>query len=745
MKNNMLKYIAIAAAFLATAVNASAQYKIEGGVGTSKQVTGPDTNGDYTIRLETFATGSTTVTESSTPVDVVLVLDVSGSMDYSKGTPTRVSSYVTYNDVLNGNNTYFVNNNGTYERVYARTYRERQTTYYELYRYPANPQRITRATSAANCRSNELYTGSSRMQELQKAVGAFIDQIELNDHQDKDGKERDGRLGNRISIVKFASNSTNTVGNDTYTDNPYTLNYSQIVMNLTNVEGNTDAMKAAVNGFQSMGGTQAGYGMNHAVRALANADATHNKVVVFFTDGDPDDNRAAIGNANNGGTNAYRVKNTLGAVIYTIGMFTESPDPTGNTYKYLNYVSSNYPQATVTNNGTMTSGTGSDQGYYQDASGNVSLKKIFEDIASGIGGSTETVGSSTQVRDVVTNSFVLPNTVTAADVHVYTSAATGDASGTDETNPAGWATPVDITSSVTPTIVNVDADGNPTDDATKVKNKALFVEGFDYSKDDTNEGDGDGNWVGVRFKNNRYFWAGKKLIITFKVKADSEATGGESLTNTENSGVYVYNEEDGTYTCVNSYEQPHTTLSVNIKIRKTGLRHGESATFELMRIRPKGYDPYGATLKDKVANLEYNLIGKPVPDTHAYSGSSTQPDMSDYYEGMGWEGFKKVILTNKGDDGDEVVKIILALDPYWVYLVLEDDWGWAYTMTGDTNQVGEDGTYTTSSVEVNPFRFHNDEKPDAVKHAEAIMINHFKSSLSGAKVEHDKSSKVESF
>lgn len=758
MKNNMLKYIAIAAAFLATAVNASAQYKIEGGVGTSKQVTGPDTNGDYTIRLETFATGSTTVTESSTPVDVVLVLDVSGSMDFPKGAITAETKAFTYNDIANSEYTYFYYWQNNYWKVYPR----HDGNNYDLYVYPGNPQRIGNARDAADTPITRYHQGSwyqdpyyeeitlyrgteTRMDALKDAVGAFIDQIELNDHQDKDGKEREERLGNQISIIKFAGNTTNTVGNTTYNGDGGTTNYSQIVMNLTNVEGNTDAMKAAVNGFQSMGGTQAGYGMNHAVRALANADATHNKVVVFFTDGDPDDNRAAIGNANNGGTNAYRVKNTLGTVIYTIGMFTESPDPTGNTYKYLNYVSSNYPQATVTNNGTMTSGTGSDQGYYQDASGNVSLKKIFEDIASGIGGSTETVGSSTQVRDVVTNSFVLPNTVTAADVHVYTSAATGDASGTDETNPAGWATPVDITSSVTPTIVNVDADGNPTDDATKVKNKALFVEGFDYSKDDTNEGDGDGNWVGVRFKNNRYFWAGKKLIITFKVKADSEATGGESLTNTENSGVYVYNEEDGTYTCVNSYEQPHTTLSVNIKIRKTGLRHGESATFELMRIRPKGYNPDGATLKEKVANLEYNLIGKPVPDTHAYSGSSTQPDMSDYYEGMGWEGFKKVILTNKGDDGDEVVKIILALDPYWVYLVLEDDWGWAYTMTGDTNQVGEDGTYTTSSVEVNPFRFHNDEKPDAVKHAEAIMINHFKSSLSGAKVEHDKSSKVESF
>lgn len=91
------------------------------------------------------------------------------------------------------------------------------------------------------------------------------------------------------------------------------------------------------------------------------------------------------------------------------------------------------------------------------------------------------------------------------------------------------------------------------------------------------------------------------------------------------------------------------------------------------------------------------------------------------------------------------MKDVLVLDPYWVYMVLEDDWGWAYTMTGDTNQVGDEGTYTTSSVEVNPFRFHNEEKTYAVKHAEAIRINHFKSSERNADVEHTKSSKVESF
>ena len=750
MKHNIFRYIAIAAALLATAVNAGAQDKIDNGVGTSKQVTGPDSNGNYTIRLETFATGTTTVTESATPVDVVLVLDISGSMVQPKGSQTNVANgtNISYNTVANSDVCYFYrDSDGDYDQIYTEVYNNRYYLYYDYgqgknYIYidgwgdtrtstsrprddyaPTNPN-STIFTAETNYygEATTVTAEISRINALKSAVKDFIDDIELNDHQDKQGHERD-RLGNRISIITFSNNATRVCG-------------------LTYTENNVQTLKDYVDDITVGGGTRAGRGMNEANSVLQNASSTANKVVVMFTDGAPTDDYAAI-------TSANTTKGAREAVVFTVGTFTNSPDPNSNEYKYLNAVSSNY-DSNVTfsysnNRLNITGGTGSMGGdYYKDASGNVDLKAIFKEISSGIGGSTKPVGTSTQVRDVVTNSFVLPNTVTAADVHVYTSAATGDATGSDDTNPAGWGTPVEITNSVTPEIVNVDANGEPTEDETKVKNKALFVEGFEYSKADSSEGAGDGNWVGPRFKNNRWFWAGKKLIITFKVKADPEATGGESLTNTGKSGVYVQNE-DGTYTCVNSYEQPHTTLSVNIKIRKTGLRHGESATFELMRIRPKGYNPDGATLKDKVANLEYNLIGKPVPDTHPYEGTATQPDMSDYYEGMGWEGFKKVILTNKGADGAEVVKDVLALDPYWVYMVLEDDWGWAYTMTGDNSQVGEDGTYTTSSVEVNPFRFHNTENPNAVKHAEAIMVNHFKSSESSADEEHYKSSKVESF
>lgn len=715
----IFKYILIVLPFLAVPKTASAQaVHREGGVATTKTVTAQDEDGNYTIKLETWAEGETAVVEKATPVDVILVLDVSGSMDYSKGTPTRVNEYVTYDDVLSGNNTFFVLNGNNYERVYARSTNYYGQTYYQLYRYPANPQAVVNWTTNRNqCRSNQLYVGTSRMQELQKAVGEFIDDIERDDHQDKEGNERP-RLGNRISIIKFASNTTNTVGNSTYEDGNYVLNYSQIVMNLTKVEGNTDAMKAAVNGFQSMGGTQAGYGMNHAVRALANADATHNKVVVFFTDGDPDDNRAAIGNANNGGTNAYRVKNALGAVVYTIGMFTTSPAPNGTTYNYLNYVSSNYPQATVSNNGNMTAGTGSDKGYYQDASGNVNLTDIFKSISQGIGGSETTVAESTQIRDVVSSSFTIPEGFDADDVVIYSVRAKKQASLAWDDNSRQDYTPAADQADAVSAVID-EQDGL----------KRLVLTGFDFSKADTPEGSnsGNGNWVGERFTEaDGHFYAGAKLVVEFKIREIEEATGGAGTnTNTGESGVWVL-QEDGTYKNINHYVIPHTTLPVNIVIKKTGLRSGESATFEVEYCRPKNWDET-KTLEENIAAMEYNAIGKPEPDGN-------------------WKDFSKVILTNKGADKAEVTKKLVALDPYYIYRVNEDAWGWAYTVSGNTSA---DGTIpNTSTVEVNPFRFVNTEKEGSVKHAEAVTINHFGYTIQtgefqGKQEEHYKSSKVE--
>ena len=171
---------------------------------------------------------------------------------------------------------------------------------------------------------------------------------------------------------------------------------------------------------------------------------------------------------------------------------------------------------------------------------------------------------------------------------------------------------------------------------------------------------------------------------------------------------------------INPYEIPHTARPINIKIQKTGLRVGESATFEIQRAEPR---------KDENGNIVYNALGKPEPKLNA----AGEEDFSTW---------SKVVLTNKSDtDGALVVKTLLALDPSWVYKVTEDDWGWAY----DTK--GEGGVQTTSTVEVNPFKFVNtpNEKATKYKHAEAVTINHFATSATAgdAREEHYKSSKTD--
>ena len=282
--------------------------------------------------------------------------------------------------------------------------------------------------------------------------------------------------------------------------------------------------------------------------------------------------------------------------------------------------------------------------YYIEVGDGDSLTEIFESVAEA---SATNLDATTQVRDVVTNSFVIPEGYDPDDVDVYTQSALTETTWGD-------LVPFD---DATVQFYDVDKDGKRVGvdvGAGAKTNRAIVVEGFDFGLADTSLGAGDGNWVGQRYNTTQgYFWAGKKLVIKLKIKSNAEATGGAgTATNASTSGVYKYDKETGEYTCINNYNVPHTTLSVNIKIRKTGLRHGESATFEILMIRPKGYNPDGETDKEKTANLVYNVIGKPVPDTHQYDGEAQEPDGSDLYEGMGWGAKKSQKLLKR--------KIILA-------------------------------------------------------------------------------------
>ncbi|MBP5382709.1 MAG: hypothetical protein J6Y45_05095, partial [Bacteroidales bacterium] len=377
---------------------------------------------------------------------------------------------------------------------------------------------------------------------------------------------------------------------------------------------------------------------------------------------------------------------------------------------------------------------------------NANLDEIFEAVAHAAGAADATAGASTQVRDVVSNSFVLPSG-DAAGITIKVANVTSDGLGWEDAETA-----TDLSYQITTVTTS-----------TGEQHQQLMVTGFDYTKADTYDASGftvtPGNWVGERYRTRTdKYWAGKKLIIEFKVQANGEATGGDgSATNHPDSGIYVqeFNEDgspkldgDGNpiYHRVNQYDVPHTPLPILIKIQKDGLRTGESATFQLFRVRPKGWNDEGETLEEKMANVEYNAIGKPLPDLHEFDsdGGKLDPDNPmDYLEGIGWDDWSKVVLTNKGADNAAVLKTLYGLDPGWVYMVVEDDWGWAYTLTGESTHE------TTSDSELNPFTFRNtartvNEAGDPiVKHAEAVTINHFQTlEGEGAREEHYKSSKT---
>ena len=779
---NTFKYIALGIAFLAStfALNAQGTYHREGGMATSKTVTGP-VGGYYTITLESFATGETTVTETGIPVDIVLVLDVSGSMEDILYTYNGTTQEWTYNNVGNTNryykhtdgNYYQVNRtgNGNSRRLYFQIGSGYNVQTWYLWGSGAQQQQPTGVGQYTTIFNGTLYTRASRgtkISNLKSAVNTFIGIVNDNALHNSDGSDRTTPLTNQISIVKYAAdrycnangNSMGTPydydgqyadnvtpGNHRGAKNNNNYNYTEVLAAFTDVStaAGVSSLTQAVTSINEGGATAADFGLYKATYLLEqvkNREST--KVVVMFTDGEPnhssgfDDDVAddAIGIAKT-------IKSTYGATVFSVGVFDSISE---DLEKYMHYVSSDYPNAQDLD--TPGSGGSDSKGYYQNASGS-DLTEIFKDIAHAAAAADATAGASTQVRDVVSNSFILPSG-DAAGITIKVADISSDGLRWEDAVPA----------------TGVSYEIKTVTTSTGEEHQELMVTGFDYTKADVVDPNDEfniitlGNWVGERYsdKTTKY-WAGKKLIIEFKVQANGEATGGDgTATNHPDSGVYVqeFNEDgspkldgDGNpiYKRVNQYDVPHTPLPVLIKIQKDGLRTGESATFQLFRARPKGWNDEGETLEEKMANVEYNAIGKPLPDLHDFdsqSGKLDQNDPMDYLEGIGWDDWSKVILTNKGADNAGVLKTLYGLDPGWVYMVVEDDWGWAYELTGESTRE------TTSDSELNPFMFHNRARTvnaagdPIVKHAEAVTINHFqtKDGSEGAREEHYKSSKT---
>lgn len=259
-------------------------------------------NDTYTLNLNVTGKRSSTSQTVSQPVDIALVLDVSGSMSEAMGETTKLAA-------------------------------------------------------------------------LKKAAKEF-----LTNTANKNAAIADNGNKIRVSLVKFASNKSDSVGNNTYQEHTwhgtYTHNYTQIVNNLTD---DMNALSASVDKLQAGGATQANYGLEKASAVLASARANAKKVVVFFTDGEPNSSNGFDDKvADAAVANAKTLKDS-GTTIYSVGVFSKA-NPSDTSEKinaYMNAVSSNYPNATTYKNlGTRVDGGN----YYMIASDSEGLSKVFDNI-----------------------------------------------------------------------------------------------------------------------------------------------------------------------------------------------------------------------------------------------------------------------------------------------------------------------------------------------------------------------------
>lgn len=440
----------------------------------------------FLLTLEAFATGSTTTTTSTKPMDIVLVLDVSGSMD----------DYMeTYS--ISPNGTYYrKDSDGDFQRVYYCSSCGGWFTREHGYSHRVGT-RLTPKTSAESP-GTQFYSDVTKMANLKTAVNGFIDSVAK--------KSPDSS----IAIVKFAGNTTSDVGNNTYDEwngiwrNTY--NYSQIVQNLTTVnEAGANSLKTAVNGLEAAGATQADYGMQHAQTIINSVkDNGHQKVVIMFTDGNPTSGNEFEDTVANNAIKASKSIKAAGATVYTIGCFGTTPSDTSDTGKYMNYVSSNYPNAT-----SMTSGgaKADPANYYKTVSSAADLNNIFQTISQTIGGTTVKLTSTSVLRDVISDYFKLPEGADKNSITAYSV----DCTAVNDDGTYTWS-----------------ANHDGTKYSVTVEGKTINVTGFDYAA----------NWVGKDTTTGKMHTPAKKLVVEIPIVPEQDATGSVK-TNGDASGIYA--------------------------------------------------------------------------------------------------------------------------------------------------------------------------------------------------------------
>lgn len=484
---------------------------------------------EFLLTLEAYATGETRTETKDIPMDIVLVLDVSGSM----GDPINGSGY--------------------------------------------------------------------KIDVLKSAVNGFIDKV------------AEKSPNSSIAVVKFASNKEHDVGNG-YNKSGY--NYSQIVQNLTAVnEAGANSLKTAVNQLTAAGATRADYGMQHAQTIVNGAMGNgRQKVVIMFTDGQPSTWQSFSDTVAKDAIKASKSIKDAGATVYTIGCFGTTPSDNSNIGKYMNRVSSNYPDATNMNNGTRGVGD-----YYKTVSSAEDLNNIFKTISETVGTTTVKLDDTSVLRDVISDSFTLPEGYKDGDIKAYSVSCESSTKNADGTYTYTWKT--------TPDAGKYTVTVDPSD------NKTINVTDFDYAA----------NWVD-QYDVGGSKSHGKKLVVEIPIVLDPDATGSVD-TNGPASGVYASADAETAFAnfktptvYVPFFTVTHVASTVD---SATGANKGEVRAsknyplwcykeFNLTSVVTANH-LYGGTFESDCATVHHDVQGNPMKLNPTENATYYIWEVPDYY------------------------------------------------------------------------------------------------------------------
>lgn len=423
-----------------------------GGLVMSKTVTKGEGDDQFLLTLEAFATGTTRTDTKEIPLDIVLVLDTSSSMSRD----------------FDGN----------------------------IWRVADKDRRLTA---------------------LKTAVNNFAESVAAK------AKGSDGQYGGeddvnyRIAVVEFTSEAYNLTNG---------------LVDMDTSRGLTQ-VKNAVSGLQAGGDTYPATGLDMANSIFdanpISGDGQRGRVVIMFTDGYPAENGTDNINytlCDKAIASAQTSKRTYGATVYTVGIFSGA-NPNSNidtnfdygnrrdaekqlvaANRYMHYTSSNFQNAKSLRNGGEKSGSS----YYLAASNANSLNDVFKSISQTIGSTPVELTKTSVLRDVISDSFTLPEGYTDGDIKAYSVSCESSTKNADGTYTYTWKT--------TP-------DADKYDVSVADDNKTINVTDFDYAA----------NWVD-QYDVGGSKSHGKKLVVEIPIVLDPDAAGSVD-TNGPASGIYA--------------------------------------------------------------------------------------------------------------------------------------------------------------------------------------------------------------